>query len=498
MTLEQIQSNLQRLAQHQMTNDNFSEFYKIAKLISEDYQETLKSNTQTIEVKNGNVTMYKTTRTQLLECELQYLILFGHRFVNMINSSKTKLHIGNDFSTNTFITPAYYDPSNKTIYYQTDRIFSEFGWSFSSIQEMVLHENRHSQQFKSFDASSLTEAIKFDPNSLLILKDYLVMINKGENFYLRNHFNSIMENDADLYASALNSMIINNYFPEQKKDLDNISQTQNQNLFDNPFIELSEYGLLFGEYLLDDGTTIDRAIMIDKNIKKIISPQLVQQYPILSLVYSNGNMKTYDEIMEEKTNFLLQIDDEKITSFESPNYISEVKSKRQQVEELYEVIIRTDPILYLEDLLSKKTLPIQGIVAVFKNHPQLYAQYKEEIDGLFERKYYTIDQTQINAFKTICSRLNFEVPLNNSHLNVNSASMQQNQTIVSSPEMDDFKESDLFEDEVFSELYRKYGYDMASEQEQQDFIRRYLETFGSKNIENVETSEMVDRPRKGR
>ena len=202
MTLEQMQNNLQRLVQNQMTNDNFSEFYKIAKLISENYQETLKSNTQTIEVKNGykrNIIASKTV-TDDGKCsviikktiattsnKMQYLILFGHRFVNMINSSKTKCHIGNDFSTSTFLTPAHYDPDNKTIYYQTDRIFNELGRSFSSIQEMVFHENRHSQQFKSFDASSLTEAIKFDPNSLLILKDYLVMVNNGKNFYQRNH-----------------------------------------------------------------------------------------------------------------------------------------------------------------------------------------------------------------------------------------------------------------------------------------------------------------------
>lgn len=48
------------------------------------------------------------------------------------------------------------------------------------------------------------------------------------------------------------------------------------------------------------------------------------------------------------------------------------------------------------------------------------------------------------------------------------------------------------------EMMKKYGYDTASEQEQQDFIRKYLETFSSENIENVDPDEMVDRPRKGR
>lgn len=496
MTLEQIQIELQKLAKNQMTNDNFNEFYKVAKLISLNYQETLKSNTKIVPVKNGNATMYKTTRTLLFDYEMQYLILFGHRFVNMINSSKTKCYIGSDFPTNTFLTPAHYNPDDKTIYYQTDKIFNNLGKSFSSIEEMVFHENRHSQQFKSFDASSITEALKFDPNSLLILKDYLVMINNGKDFYQRNHFKSIMENDADLYASSLISVMINNYFPEQKSDLDIIKQHQNKDLFDNPFEELEEYGLLFGEYSLDDGTKIDRAIMLDKNLKKIISPQLVQQYPILSLIYSNGKMKTYEELMIEKEKSLSQINDEKINTFESPNYNSMTKSKKQQIEDLYEVIIRTDPMLYLEDLLSKKVLPIQEVVEVFKNHPDLYTQYNKEIDELFERKYHTIDKTQMNALKTICSRLNLKVQLKDKNSNINTS--LPSQTSVSSPEMDDFKESDLFEDEVFSELYRKYGLATVSEQERQDFIEKYLENMYGKNKEDIDVVEEVESSRRSR
>lgn len=394
MTLEQIQIELQKLAKNQMTRDNFNEFYKVAKLISLNYQETLKSNTKIVPVKNGNFTKMQPKRSLLLEYEMQYLILFGHRFVNMINSSKTKSHIGNDFSTSSFMEPAHYNSDNKTIYYQTDQIFYSLGQSFSSIEEMVFHENRHSQQFRSFDASSITEALNFDPNSLLILKDYLVMQNNGEDFYRRNHFRSIMENDADLYASAIVSVMINNYFPEQKSDLEIIKRHQNKELFDNPFEELEEYGLLFGEYLLNDGTKIDRAIMLDKNLKRIISPQLVQQYPILNLIYSNGKMKTYEELMVEKEKTLSQIDDEKINTFESPNYNSMTKSKKQQIEDLYEVIIRTDPMLYLEDLLSQKLLTGR-VVAIFKNHPDLYTQYSKEIEELFERTYHTIDHEQM-------------------------------------------------------------------------------------------------------
>lgn len=160
-----------------------------------------------------------------------------------------------------------------------------------------------------------------------------------------------------------------------------------------------------------------------------------------------------------------------------------------------------DSLIYVEQLkdkLSKSPYPenIDSILAILSN------DIKENINrrnAFVERKKINGEFANTRNFDLKNKRMN---EVYNIVLDCLAKTQQQyphnNSYETVSPEMDDFKESDLFEDVLFSELYRKYGYDEASEQEQRDFIRKYLETFDSKCNEIVETSEIDDRPRKGR
>ena len=77
----------------------------------------------------------------------------------------------------------------------------------------------------------------------------------------------------------MSSQLITQYFREHQEDLKHTDNAFKERITDNPFDELSEYGLILGEYVLENGQKADRAIMMDKNLKSMISPQLVEQYP---------------------------------------------------------------------------------------------------------------------------------------------------------------------------------------------------------------------------
>lgn len=519
-----IKEELQKLASGAMNNDNFEHFMEIAKEISKNYSESQRQNVKQVNVKIQNGMQVKSVYNEQYQSEQAFMILFYHRYTNMINKMKTPAEIGTNIRTSNFLTPAHYNPADKKISYQLDVIMREKSNNFANVMELCLHENRHAMQFKSFSIDNVDDMLDFDPNSIFILKDYLVMQNGN---YRRNHINSLMEIDANLYARGMSRHLIAQYFSEHQEDLKNTDFAFKERLTDNPFDELSEYGLISGEYVLETGEKADRAIMMDKNLKSMISPQLVEQYPMLKLIWKDGNFKTYAKIMEDKQALLQRILGKESETLESPSYKIETITEKEKVEKLYNAIIRSDPMLYLESLLSQKQIQYFKVKELFSIHPTLLNEYQTQIAEIFSRKSAEIDDSQMNFFNRLSSELNINlqstniqnIPMNEFARNalnngvraqtvkevdeqlpsIRTANTEKKQEQESNnlSDLDEFIEfinPEMINDSRFLALLRKYRtLDMSPEEYVEYVEEHYKKQIEITNIEPVDKTEDMIR-----
>ena len=136
--------------------------------------------------------------------------------------------------------------------------------------------------------------------------------------------------------------------------------------------------------------------LMDKNLRNIISPQLVEQYPILKLIWKDGNFKIYTEIIKDES--LQKFSNEQSKTLESSSYSTESISARERAERLYSTIIQSDPMLYLESLFLSKQFQYFKIKDLFSLLPTLLNEYSSQISEIFSRKSSEIDDSQISFF----------------------------------------------------------------------------------------------------
>lgn len=402
-----IKLEYQNLAKGDMSQENFDHFLSIAQDISRNYFKSRKENIEQVRVKIPNGTQIKQVYNEQYQIEQSFLILFYHKYANMINRMNTPCEIGRHIETRSFLTPAHYSPEDKKISYQLEVIMREKSSNFANVMELCMHENRHAMQFEAFSKDNSEELLGFDANSIFILKDYLVMLN---GHYAKNHINSLMETDANLYARGISRQLIPKHFSEHQEGLKHTDFAWKEKTTDNPFEEIViEGGLITGEYQLQTGEKMDRAIMMDKNLRSLISPQLVEQFPMLNLIWKDGKFKTYSEIMRDKEELMKKVSDKQSTARRSPSYEEESISEKEKVERLYGAIIQSAPMLYLESLLSKKQIAYPKVKQLFSMHPTLLSEYQAQITEIFTRKAQEIDSSQRNLFNRLSSELSINV-----------------------------------------------------------------------------------------
>ena len=480
-----IKEEYLKLVNVEMNIHNFKHFVGVAKEISKHYPESRKQ-----------VKVYN----EQYQFEQAFMILFYHKYANMFNKMKTSAEIVKNVKTSNFLTPAHYNPVDKKISYKLDVIMREKSTNFANVMELCLHENRYAMQFKSFSIDNADGMLDFDPNSIFILKDYLVMQNRN---YRTNHINSLMEIDANLYTRGMSKLLITQYFSEHQEDLKNTDIAFKEKITDNPFDEISEYGLILGEYILGTGEKIDRAIMMDKNLKGMISSKLVEQYPMLKLIWKDGNFKTYSEIMEDKKILLQRMSSKQSETLESPNYNTETLTEKEKVERLYSAIIQIDPMLYLESLLSQDQLQYIKIKELFSLHPTLLNEYQSQITELFSRKSTELHNSQMNFFKRLSKELNVNkqstrtknIPMNEFVKNALNNGVQQQTVEEVDEEFDlnefiEFIDPELINEPRFLELLKKYRIlDMPPEEYVECVEEQYKRQIEITDIEPVEEIE---------
>lgn len=296
-----------------------------------------------------------------------------------------ELNIINSSDYNLSMAGGGYNKNDGNIYY------SDFGALLSTTSDLsflhtCMHEGRHKVQHDAYKSDDL---LSFPPHMLRLLKENLLddsLPEDNRKFYSDNYYILFTENDAEIFARDEVHCFIKNMMQLYLK----ASNKREEDIDDNLMFKISEMNQLFniilkkeefninediatqiynstiikGSYSIT-GQQIDRIVATDKYIKT--NPELQEQYPILRLLFNGKVPKSYDEIIADLEKFKE----------------GKTEEEKMQIDNLYEEIITSDPILLLSDLLAKgQTFALDDFL---KLYPTVISEYPEELKLLDEK-----------------------------------------------------------------------------------------------------------------
>ena len=399
MTTEEIKPFFEQLATTPLTKENIDVYMKVMQKISKVFDEETKHKKNPKSIRKGNATYQTYDPEESYVYEIGYTILFFHRYANMKTQTKTKFTIMPVLKDVGFLTPAYLkvnsDQSIQLDYGIINMIDNNN--HLPGMMKTILHENRHASQFRAFLTKDIKELLNYDPNNIFIVKENILFNKKGNDFYLSNHSNSIMERDADLFAKSQLDDLIPNYFPEQQNYYQFLLSHKKK--FENPFLEL-EYDTPSITYQDREGNEVHLLLEFEKYSNQGLLKEEVQNYPILQILYhEDGTKKTYEEILNEKNTIKQSLSDEVKEYIDSPSYKPKKESQKQRLEKLYRAAINSDLLLSLEDKLARQNPSPNDIIDIFETYPDLYPLYHEQIEKLLYK--YLVPQIDRPSIQTI-------------------------------------------------------------------------------------------------
>ena len=238
MTTEEIKPFFEQLATTPLTKENIDVYMKVMQKISKVFDEETKHKKNPKSIRKGNATYQTYEPEESYVYEIGYTILFFHRYANMKTQTKTKFTIMPVLKDVGFLTPAYLKVNSDQSLQLDYGIINMMDNNnhLPGMMKTILHENRHASQFRAFLTKDIKELLNYDPNNIFIVKENILFNKRGNDFYLSNHSNSIMERDADLFAKSQLDDLIPNYFPEQQNYYQFLLSHKKK--FENPFLEL--------------------------------------------------------------------------------------------------------------------------------------------------------------------------------------------------------------------------------------------------------------------
>lgn len=250
----------------------------------------------------------------------------------------------------------------------------------TSFIQPILHEFRHKLQHDFYQEHDIKSILKYPPYFILIAKHYIYSKSHDSNFYLDNYTNLYPEIDAEEYSLYflndflldLHSIYNNDLLTEKViylqqeiredllviyeilKEKGRVDTSLSQELYStNPILST----------FLVDKTIIDSLVEISYYLNN--NPQLQNTYPILNILWNNDKPKDYQELINEKKVLLETIPNQKIkiigTNIETTTH--------QQIQEIFNNIIKSDPILQLSEYLYYKK--VEKVSIFLKQHPDL-------------------------------------------------------------------------------------------------------------------------------
>ena len=259
---------------------------------------------------------------------------------------------------------------------------------FEHIMFTIFHEFRHKMQHDDINNmhTDINSILSVDPSAIILLKETATQVDS--QLYNANHDCFIMEHDANLFALSECGLLIDKKRLEQ--DYSELGETNN-------YINAMITGTDLSSEEFHDRQHLPIVYEQDYRYKKFILGKQVPSNSMLSLIYNpNGTPKTYQELLEEKKKLIEkykgQVVDRK-TSTTNYEQWSNPKRAEEHIEEIFKLIIASDPILTLQENLYKFNTIDNKLIAkkysdkvasLLINCPQLVDIYSKEITRILK------------------------------------------------------------------------------------------------------------------
>ena len=259
---------------------------------------------------------------------------------------------------------------------------------FEYIMFTVFHEFRHKMQYDDFTNifNDINSVLSIDPSAIVLLKE--IVTQADTQLYSANHNCFICEHDANLFALSECGLLIDKRKLEH--DYRQMNETTN-------YIYAMINGIDLSQEEFNDRQNLPIVYEQDYRFKKFIVGKKVFNNSILSLIYnSDGTPKSYQELLEEKKQLIEKYKGQTVdrkTSTTNYEQWSNPKRAEEHIEEIFKLIIASDPILTLQEYLYKFNIIDNKLIAkqygrkivnFLNNCPQLVDIYSKEITSILK------------------------------------------------------------------------------------------------------------------
>ena len=384
MTIEQVKYYIDKIKNAPISDIDKDEFIQFTIKVIEDY----------------NKKSFEQKPKGLILQEYFYLQIFFHKYACKLNDNEVEY----EFVSTTEIdeinrqnpnNPQSYNDcysfyTNKVRYVASGKhVFQDpTAWNMFH----AIHENRHAKQNQFFSMGE-KDVLQLDSLAIAIIKEYLAIGYGATNLYnTTNHRCFVMENDASLSADTIIRDFVSKYCPNNNKLLEDLNRVCHFEKNDYASMIHNQQSLVEFDFIKAEEGTLPVFYEIDRIVKQIIvTKELLEQFPILSFIYNqNGKPKSYQELMQNKERLKAQNigDTSEVKNNSFTDYQQKTIPVSTHIENLYDVIIKTDPCLQIEHYLNHgKFYQIKDLLTTC---PQLITQYKKNIFDIYY-KYLTLD-----------------------------------------------------------------------------------------------------------
>lgn len=318
-----------------------------------------------------------------LAAQIRQSYQFFSRYLIVYMAKKYDKHLGYQLESDAPVSHFFKNTINlsKNMIGKTD---------FEHIMFTIFHEFRHKMQHDDFDniLNDINSILSIDPVAIILLKESVTQADT--QLYNANHNCFIGEHDANLFALSECGLLIDK--KKLEHDYSKINETTN-------YINAMITGIdLTGEEF-NDRQHLPIIYEQDYRFKKFIAGKKGINNSMLSLIYNpNGTPKTYQELLEEKKKLIEKYKGQTVdrkTSTTNYEQWSNPKRAEEHIEEIFKLIIASDPILTLQENLYKFNTIDNKLIAtqysdrvanLLNNCPQLVDIYSQEITSILRNE----------------------------------------------------------------------------------------------------------------
>lgn len=326
---------------------------------------------------------------------IEYFSIFTQKYIKFKYNTDIEIELHEDYNLAT-ASGAYDCKDNKIKYATLGILIGKI--NTSSYLHTFLHEAKHKMQHDSYSKTNAKDFLSNSENAVILAKEFAYgkgKENDNGEFYMSNYNNLYVETDAEIFSHNTIKTMLMEMFVEYKKQSKAVTTDELrihlslvQNKMKKNSLEIQEkrkermnlnivnecYGIkpITSSYVYQ-GEEIDKLIALDKYIKN--NPEIQETMPIFKLIFNENVPKTYDEI---------NIDKQRL--------IGAYPEKRKQIIEIYNNIIKSDPILYLTYLVENNQT--NEVIKFVENHNTIFLEYPEEIEKIIN-KYWVQECTDI-------------------------------------------------------------------------------------------------------